>query len=167
MGYSLHIGDLFASLQPALGHGVNIYGVMGAGVAALFRRNFPEIFPPYAKACADNTLNPGDNLPVEVTSVSPSGKTEWVFNIASQDLPGRHARMDWLEMGVEDAFVFCEKNNIPGLAIPRIGVGIGGLQWVDVKAKLIEISERHPNINFEVWVLPQEATKEDYLEAVN
>lgn len=167
MGYSLHIGDLFTSHQPALGHGVNICGVMGAGVAVLFKRNFPEIFPPYAKACSDNTLKPGENFPVKTQSTGPDGKTEWVFNISSQDLPGRYARMDWLEKGVEEAFVFCEENEISGFAIPRIGVGIGGLNWEAVKNKLIEISHKHPTVDFEVWVLPQEATTEDYTETVN
>ena len=141
-------GDLFDTQYPAIGQGVNIKGLMGSGIAPVIRNRFPAVYPPYKKACDEGTLLPGMMLPVEV---EPGF---WVFNLASQDLPGANANLDWLEASLEETFKFCKENAIPGFSIPRIGAGIGGLDWADVKPLLIEVSERYPDIELEVVSLP-------------
>lgn len=140
-------GDIFETRQPALGHGVNTHGVMGAGIAVAFRRKFSEIFTPYETACRTGMLTAGGVLPIQTRS------GQWVFNIASQDKPGAHARLSWLKEGVEATLHFCEQEGISGVAIPRIGAGIGGLVWEEVYEALEGLAEQYPNINLEVWSL--------------
>ena len=142
------VGDLFDSTLPAIGHGVNIHGVMGSGIAPLIKNRYPAVFPPYREACLNGTLTAGDMLPVEVEPGM------WVFNLASQDKPGRHARMEWLRQSLEETFWTLSNLGLPGIALPRIGAGVGGLKWADVKQELIRQSELHPDIILEVWSLP-------------
>lgn len=142
------IGDIFTTNLPAIGHGVNLHGVMGSGIAVLVRRNFPEIFQPYATHCRNKTLTTGKMLPVKTESGI------WVFNLASQDKPGANARLEWLEQSVEASFGFAELHNIEGFALPRIGAGVGGLKWADALAVLEKVAAKHPTVKLEIWSLP-------------
>jgi O-acetyl-ADP-ribose deacetylase (regulator of RNase III) len=142
------VGDLFSSELPAIGHGVNIYGVMGAGIAPIVRRLYPAVFAPYRAKCETHEFQAGDMLPVEVLP----GK--WVFNLASQDKPGKNARLEWLESSLRSSFEFAAANNLEGFAIPRIGAGIGGLTWGDVKKTIADVAVDYPNVTIEVWSLP-------------
>jgi len=142
------VGDIFATELPAIGHGVNLDGVMGSGIAVLVRRNFPDIYEPYKQACRDQTLPVGGMLPIN----SEYGK--WIFNLASQDRPGANARLNWLEASVEASFVFAERENIHGLALPRIGAGVGGLKWVDALASIQNVAARHAEIKLDIYSLP-------------
>jgi O-acetyl-ADP-ribose deacetylase (regulator of RNase III) len=122
MTFQIKHGDMFSEPSDAYAHGVNVYGVMGAGVAAVIRRKFPSVYTEYAAACADGTLTPGNTLPVQDTS---SGA--WVYNCASQDRPGPYANRDWLMSSLSQAFAHAHLNGVRTLALPLIGGGIGGL----------------------------------------
>lgn len=141
-------GDIFTTTQPAIGHGVNIHGVMGSGIAPLIKNRYPKVFPPYKQACDNKTLTPGLMLPVEVEP------NMWIFNLASQDKPGKHARIEWLNESLERSFQEAHNLQLPGFAIPRIGAGIGGLKWENVKKEIERISSYYPQITLEAWSLP-------------
>lgn len=140
-------GDLFQTTQPAIGHGVNLQGVMGSGIAPLIKKRYPAVFPPYKTACVNRTLKAGGMLPVEV---EPGF---YVFNLASQVYTGRNAKLDWVEKSVHASFEYAGKINLSGFALPRIGAGIGGLKWVDVKNLLVDISDQY-TIDLDVISLP-------------
>lgn len=141
------VGDLFDSKQPALGHGVNTHGVMGSGIAPIFKRKFPEIWHPYSTVCRTGTLTPGSMLPVK-------SQGKWILNLASQDAPGANARLSWLEESLDAAFSWMRSEGVGGLAIPRIGAGVGGLKWDDVLDLLERKADENPDITLEVWSLP-------------
>ena len=141
-------GDLFSSNLPALGHGVNLYGVMGSGIAPIIKARYPLVFAPYKKACDNKELTVGNMLPVLVDV------NKWVFNLASQNQPGPNAQLGWLESSLTQSFIFAYQNNLEGFAIPRIGAGIGGLKWVDVIEIIERVGAEYPTIILEVWSLP-------------
>lgn len=144
-------GSLFDTAKIAFGHGVNIEGKMGSGIAVPVRNMYPENYRIYLEACNNGTLKPGMVLPVK-----DNGKI--VLNISSQDKPGPHARLEWLASGLNKARIFCEERGLDGFAIPRIGAGVGGLDWSDIEViinKLFSESE----IELEIWTLPEELEK--------
>lgn len=140
------VGDLFTSTQPALAHGVNVKGVMGAGIAVPFRKLFPEIFAPYFHACDTGILVPGSVLPIK-------SRGRLILNVASQDKPGPFARLEWLEDGLTSAIEALREEGLTGFAMPRIGAGIGGLEWDDVVEVLERLAADNPDITIEVWSL--------------
>lgn len=146
-------GSLFETTKVAFGHGVNIKGLMGSGIAVPIKQMYPENFDIYYNACKSNTLKPGMVLPVK-----ENGRI--ILNIASQDKPGRHARLDWLSSGVNKARIFCEERGLDGLAIPRIGAGIGGLEWGDVDNALHAIFDESP-LELEIWARVEDLTKQE------
>lgn len=141
-------GDLFG--QPdvkAVGHGVNTKGVMGAGIAVLFRRQYPEMYKQYVLWCDTGILQPGGCMPWE-------GEDKFVFNIASQNEPGADAKVQWLVQGVEAAIAQAKKIGLTKLAVPRIAAGIGGLTWEQVKETFTAIGQSHDTFTLVVVSLP-------------
>jgi O-acetyl-ADP-ribose deacetylase (regulator of RNase III) len=141
-------GNIFMTDAPAIGHGVNVHGVMGSGIAVQFRRLFPDMYQEYRKFCKNGALKPG-----MVYAYHDEQLHLLVMNIASQDAPGPNARIEWLREGVEKVLVVLDNHNISRIALPRIGAGVGGLDWDEVEKVLTELAEAH-TADIEVWTLP-------------
>lgn len=139
-------GDLFNTEAHGIGHGVNTLGVMGHGIAVKFRDIFPEMYQQYRHFCETKQLVPG------TTFIYEPEDGYFVYNIASQDMPGANARLEWLRAGLEGALKHADLVDLGTLALPRIGAGIGGLVWEDVLALLTELAESHKT-DIEVWTL--------------
>ena len=115
-------GDLFAQRDvAALGHGVNCRGVMGRGIAVEFRRRFPDMFDSYRAECLSRRLRPGLLFPWPL----PNGR--WVYNLASQDEPGKHATEDALASALTAVLEHAQAHGVTSVALPLIGAGIGGM----------------------------------------
>lgn len=128
-------GDLFS--QPdvkSLGHGVNLIGVMGAGIAPQFKRRWPSMFDAYRNACIDKTLKLGDVMPWPL----PGGAV--IYNLASQRRPGPDATLDAIAKALRSTLEHAHLNFIDAVAIPRIGAGKGGLRWADVDDCITEVA---------------------------
>ena len=139
-------GDLFSTKLDVIGHGVNTVGVMGAGVAKVVRDKFPDTYRLYVDDCKSGALLPGTAIPGNIEN------DKVIFNIASQELPGKDASYAWLAKAVELAVQTCKSCGIHSMAIPRIGCGIGGLEWEKVKKILVAL-ENDYSFEFEVWTL--------------
>ena len=137
MSVELRVGDLFGQGDvQAIGHGVNVDGVMGAGVAAVFKKKFPESHEDYVLACDNGELNPG------YVHVFQEGDV-LTLNIASQDRPGSNADLHWVREGLQNACEVSLNHGLTSFAIPQIGCGIGGLKWEDVYEVAKSVSEEY------------------------
>lgn len=139
-------GDLFSSEAGALAHGVNTRGAMGAGIAKQFRDRYPEMYQEYRTQCADKTLKPGGMMGW-IPEKGPA-----VYNVASQDFPGPHAKIEWLSAGLWTALQDAERRGIKTVAIPRMGSGLGGIPQEVVEAYVRGIAEASP-VDVEIWDL--------------
>ena len=137
-------GDLFTSECLALGHGVNTLGSMGAGIAVEFRRRWPAMYDAYRAECRSGRLQPGGIFVWQAAD-------RLIVNLATQRGVGRGAaRLEW----VRQAARATAQLSVAGLALPRIGAGLGGLRWADVRAILDE--ELAPLPYVELWSLPRD-----------
>lgn len=136
--------DLFDTDLPALGHGVNLQGVMGAGIAVGFRERFPEMMPAYREWC--QYAEPGQALVYRVKD------GRYVANIASQRLPGRDARYEWLTTGLATAATDLMYSGVRDLALPWIGCGIGGLDQSAVRVILTLLERIAGRSNFQFTI---------------
>ena len=129
-------GDLFLSDVQTIAHGVNCKGRMGAGIAVQFKSKYPEMYKKYRNLCHKNILRPG-GVYLEKETIP------WVLNLATQaDLGG--ARIEY----IADCFKWIAENyeneGIKSLAMPRIGAGLGRLDWDDVKTMIYEFLDPLP-----------------------
>lgn len=136
-------GNIFTTSAPAIGHGVNCQGRMGAGIAVQFRTLFPEMYRQYKAVCDAGHLQPGDVFVFDTPNFT-------IYNIASQHLPGSNAQLDWLEDGLRASIMQAEDSGFDRIAIPQIGCGIGGLSVSDV-VPLVKDVESGTSVQFEWW----------------
>ena len=119
-------GDLFDAPQPALAHGCNCTGGMGAGIAVEFRRRWPDMYDEYRARCLAGVFIPGD-----VFTWDAADRT--VFNLGTQLTPQTPATLEAIGVSVGKMIDAAIWRGMHEIAIPRIGAGLGGLDWPDVK----------------------------------
>ena len=127
-------GDLFATpgLQ-ALGHGVNCGGATGAGIAIEFKKRYPGMYKQYKALCKNGGLLPGDVFAWHGNDIT-------VFNLATQKHWNTGATPEAVKDSVTKMLNLAEKMAIHEIALPRIGAGLGGLEWDDVKSLLATLA---------------------------
>ena len=120
-------GDLFEQTHlDAIGHGVNCKGVMGAGIAAQFKKRYPQMYREYAQLCQDKALHAGECFAWRNEN-DDSDDFSYIYNLASQHQPGSDARYEWLEKSLHVMFAHAQAHNVRTIGLPLIGAGIGGL----------------------------------------
>lgn len=139
-------GDLFSTERINIGHGVNCRGVMGAGIALQFKSTYPEMFMQYKELCSRGLLVPGS------VHTFPTVDGKNIFNLATQSIPGPYATLEAILLSTAQAAMVIRTLPDPTLAIPKIGCGIGGLNWPEVEDVLVRVEYTY-NIQFEVWTL--------------
>lgn len=132
-------GDLFTSDSPMIGHGINCKGAMRAGIATQFSTRFPDMYKQYKDLCRQQAIKPG-----EVFLYYDAQTDRHIANIASQYRPGPDARYTWTTKGIRSALNLAAGLEFKSLSLPRIGCGIGGLEWDFLKEDLIEDFNDHP-----------------------
>ncbi len=125
-------GDLFDLALPALAHGCNCSGSMAGGIAVSFRALDERMYQEYARRCRDGTFRLDDVLPWELDD----GRV--VYNLATQQRPGRDARLDAIATSVAAMLLDAQARELDRVGVPQLGAGIGGLEWPEVESVLSE-----------------------------
>ncbi len=141
-------GDLFETDLKVIGHGVNLRGIMGGGVAAEIKRRYPRVFETYQQICLfkPEEFRLGDVLPASQTRNDPI-----IFNMATQDLPGADARYNAITNAAFSALALAKSLDVPEIAIPKIGTGIGELEWEVIEECLL-VAEHFNDSQFVVYI---------------
>jgi O-acetyl-ADP-ribose deacetylase (regulator of RNase III) len=126
-------GDIFATEGlHVYAHGCNCAGGMGAGIAIEFKRRWPRMFEEYAARCADGRFGLGDVFPW-----TEDGAT--VYNLGTQLHWRKKAQLPALAMALRKMIELAPLSGIDRIGLPRIGAGLGGLDWTRVKRVLGEV----------------------------
>jgi len=128
-------GDLFA--QPdltALAHGCNCAGAMGKGIAVPFKQRWPRMYAAYKSRCAARRFQVGD-----VFVWQEDGMT--IFNLGTEEHWRTGARIEHIERAVAAMAREAATLGVTRVGMPRIGAGLGGLSWADVRAALERATE--------------------------
>ena len=143
-------GNIWTTEARAIGHGVNLEGVMGAGIALQFKEYFPAMYEEYRSMCQRGVFPPGDIHLWDVPKTNPEDAKRYVFNISTQVLPGANASYRLILKGVSRALQVSDMLNLGTLALPRIGGRIGGLEDAKVEGILDALSQCHKT-DIELW----------------
>lgn len=128
-------GDLFQDPSlDALAHGCNCAGAMGKGIAVVFRSRFPKMYAEYRKLCSEGRFCLGDVFSWREGAVT-------VFNLATQKSWRTRAELSAVEAALGSMVRLAERAGVRRIGLPRIGAGLGGLQWPDVRSLLARLGE--------------------------
>jgi O-acetyl-ADP-ribose deacetylase (regulator of RNase III) len=128
-------GDLFNTEGiRAYAHGCNCAGAMDAGVAVAFKKRWPRMFEEYAARCADGRFHLGDVF--AWSEDEPDGSSVVVYNLATQEHWKKKAKLPALTQALRKAVEMAARAGVERIGLPRIGAGLGGLDWPRVKSVL-------------------------------
>ncbi|XCN73275.1 MAG: macro domain-containing protein [Candidatus Electrothrix aestuarii] len=131
-------GDLFDyDGLDAVCHGCNCAGAMGKGIALEFRKRYPAMYSEYKQKCQDNKFDIGDVFTWKENSLI-------IFNLGTQKTWRTKATLTAIEISVTEMLQLAIHMKISKIGVPRIGAGLGGLSWIDVKKLLVEIADNYP-----------------------
>ncbi|MBB1150683.1 macro domain-containing protein [Myroides sp. NP-2] len=121
-------------------HGCNCAGAMGNGIALQFKNKFPKMYIEYKKLCKENLFSLGDIYTYTYNN-------ETIFNLGTQATWKTKADINAIESSLIKMLSYAQQNNIYKIALPKIGAGLGGLNWNDVKSIIDKVSLDYQNIN--------------------
>jgi O-acetyl-ADP-ribose deacetylase (regulator of RNase III) len=143
-------GNIFNSKCQTVVNTVNCVGVMGKGIAQVYKLRYPLMFNEYKKHCQNQLIKPGllwlfnkqDNAP-------------WILNFPTKIHWKYPSKIEWVESGLKKFVETYEEKGITSIAFPLLGTHNGGLSTHEVKALMdeylskcqidIEIYEYDPN----------------------
>lgn len=132
MAISYMTGDLLAAQVEAVVNPVNIVGIMGKGLALVFKNKFPDNFRFYREACEKKQVCMGKMLVFKLAS-----NPNYIINFPTKKHWRDSSKLEDIRSGLVDLRKYIEVQHIRSVAIPALGCGLGGLSWLAVKA-LIE-----------------------------
>lgn len=126
-------GNLLDSGADALVNTVNTVGVMGKGIALMFKERFTPNFERYVAACKAKQVKVGQMF---VTETGELSGPRWVINFPTKEHWKSPSRLEWVDAGLQDLKRVLQELQITSIAIPPLGAGNGGLDWPAVKARI-------------------------------
>jgi O-acetyl-ADP-ribose deacetylase (regulator of RNase III) len=128
-------GNLLEANVEAVVNTVNTVGIMGKGIALMFKDKFPANFAAYARACERKDVRIGTMF---VTENQQLFGQKWIINFPTKIHWRTRTKIEWIEEGLEDLVRVIADKNIRSIAVPPLGCGNGGLDWGDVRPLIVD-----------------------------
>lgn len=126
-------GNLLLAETEAIVNTVNTVGVMGKGIALMFRETFPQNYAAYAAACKAGDVKVGQMFVTETRELTGP---KWIVNFPTKQHWRNPSRLEWIVNGLQDLRRVLVEKGVRSVAIPPLGCGNGGLDWADVKPEI-------------------------------
>lgn len=117
-------GSIFESGLQTLVCPVNVVGVMGAGLALAFRNAYRGLLVEYGQACRGGFCNTARPY---LTQVYPDGKR--ILCLATKDHWRHPSQVDYVENGLRWVNKHYQQMGIESMSVPKLGCGLGGLNF--------------------------------------
>jgi len=120
------IGDMFASDMQTIVNTVNCVGIMGKGIAQIFKKDYPAMFEDYAERCKREEVRLGEPYHYkDLTGVS-------IVNFPTKGHWRAATRLEDVETGLDYFVNHFRAWGITSVAFPPLGCGNGGMEWATV-----------------------------------
>lgn len=127
-------GDILNADVEALVNTVNCVGIMGRGIALQFKNMFPENFEAYSSACAVDAVQPGKMFVFETRQLT---NPRFIINFPTKRHWKGKSRIEDIDAGLVALREEIVRRGIRSIAIPPLGSGLGGLNWSEVKPRIV------------------------------
>jgi len=142
--------NIFLSGAQVIINPVNCVGVMGKGLALQFKNRYPALFTAYNIDCNHNRYTPGCCV------LSRMDNGQWIANIATKNHWRDSSKKEWVIQGIRnllsemaDKSGFHKDDAFTSVAIPRIGCGLGNLDWDKMRPLIIQELK---GCHYDVWL---------------
>lgn len=139
-------GDMFESGAEALVNPVNCVGVMGGGLAKVFKDRYPDAYEAYRMACDLGML--------EIGSMFHFQRTDGLhlIHFPTKLHYSNDSELDYIIDGMPSLVTTIRGMGIKSIAIPALGCGLGNLQWFEVEPVIRDYLEELEDVH--VYLYP-------------
>lgn len=141
-------GNLLEEKAEALVNTVNCVGVMGKGIALQFKQAFPENFHQYEKACRAGEVVVGRMFTVQTGSIF---YPRFIINFPTKRHWRGKSKIEDIESGLVALIAEVRRLSINSIAIPALGCGNGGLNWVAIKPIIASAFTELPDVKVVIF----------------
>jgi O-acetyl-ADP-ribose deacetylase (regulator of RNase III) len=136
-------GNLLETRADALVNTVNEVGVMGKGIALMFLEAFPQSARAYQDAAKRGEIHVGRVL---VTENEALLGPRFIIHFPTKKHWRHPSKLVWVREGLADLTRVVREKGIHSIALPPLGCGNGGLDWVVVRREIEAALSEIPDI---------------------
>jgi len=118
-------GDILRAKESYIAQGVaegNQEG-LGTGLALKISTRWPEIQSQFKRYARSGRFRAGEIFPVPPTDTTPG----LIYLATQPDM--YHAKLNYLRKALKNLSAWCDEHKIEAVALPKIGAGLGKLDW--------------------------------------
>lgn len=141
-------GNLLEADVDALVNTVNTVGVMGKGIALQFKRAYPAMFTDYERASKAGDVRLGH---MHVWPTGAMTGPRYVINFPTKAHWRAGSQLRDIEAGLRDLVRVVDELGITSLAVPPLGCGNGGLDWLAVEPRIRQAFDTVPDVDVVVF----------------
>jgi O-acetyl-ADP-ribose deacetylase (regulator of RNase III) len=141
-------GNLLDAPADALVNTVNEVGVMGKGIALMFKEGYPEASAEYEREAKAERVKVGSVLAVPNQRLMGP---RWIIHFPTKKHWRNPSKLEWVRLGLRDLVRVVREKNIQSIALPPLGCGNGGLDWELVKREIEAAADEMPDVDIVVF----------------
>ncbi len=124
-------GSVLDSDAQTIVNTVNTVGVMGKGLALEFKKRYPKMFDRYKLLCRSGELRVGK------LHLYPEGD-RLILNFPTKSDFRHPSKLEYIEKGLQTLVKHYRHMGVTSIAFPRLGCGLGGLDWENQVRPMME-----------------------------
>ena len=125
-------GNIFNTKTQTIVNTVNCVGVMGKGIALVFKLRYPSMFDIYQDFCKQRLIDIG-----KLWIYKGDTKDPWVLNFPTKTHWKLPSEYDYIEKGLQKFVETYKEKGITSIAFPLLGANNGGLDSKKVEELMI------------------------------
>jgi len=141
-------GNLLDARAEALVNTVNEVGVMGKGIALMFKEAFPGPSKAYVEASKQKRVRVGHVL---LSANDALSGPRWIIHFPTKTHWRYPSKMEWIRSGLQDLVGEVREHGIRSIALPPLGCGSGGLEWAQVRREIEVAFDGLPDVDVTVY----------------
>ena len=126
-------GNIFNSKCQTIVNTINCVGVMGKGIAQVYKLRYPNMFQEYKFHCKNRLIKTGSLWLYTKQINSP-----WILNFPTKQHWKYPSKIEWIESGLKKFVETYEVKKITSVAFPLLGTHNGGLETKLVKELMVK-----------------------------
>ncbi|MBQ9313155.1 MAG: macro domain-containing protein [Bacteroidales bacterium] len=122
-------GNIFNTKVQTIVNTINCVGVMGRGIALVFKLRYPKMFDLYKEHCNSGLISIGK---LWIYKNDSEQNPSWVLNFPTKDDWKNPSKIEYVEQGLQKFVSTYKEKGITSIAFPMLGTANGGLNEKDV-----------------------------------
>lgn len=115
-------GNIFNTTAQTIVNTVNCVGVMGKGIALVYKLRYPNLFGKYQELCKQHLLDVG-----KLWLYKEDSEQQWVLNFPTKKHWKYPSQYSYIEAGLQKFVDTYQDRGITSIAFPLLGTNNGGL----------------------------------------